>query len=361
MKQVACYLIFGLMAFLLSGGCSRDTGENAEGEVLVNLNINVALSDVARPIARGVVEDAKPKNEDEMMQKLRVIVVRENGVVEINDFINFSSSAVMSVVSGKFKVVSGEWKQIYLFVNEDNESIQVSQGDSNETLALSDFLDGIMVGETFPAEVISNLTVRVETPSGQLSGALPMNERHQVYVSRQENNECQLFVTRAAVKFTFRITNETSTMRELTGLVIKNMANKEYYLPRNAKYEEETIGEEGDNYSVLAIKSYNVPPFSGVYDYKHEGVDVILPANNGFKELEPIYLLEGKPDGEYLVGITVNGVSWERKLGNLPHGLPRNTHVVVNITIKNDDKFELEWVVDVEPYREKELKPDFGL
>ena len=75
-------------------------------------------------------------------------------------------------------------------------------------------------------------------------------------------------------------------------------------------------------------------------------------------ELSPIYLLEGKREGKYSVGITVNGVYLEGELDNLPDKLPRNTHVVVYIMIT--DK-ELEFEVNVEPYREVELKPGFGL
>ena len=44
-------------------------------------------------------------------------------------------------------------------------------------------------------------------------------------------------------------------------------------------------------------------------------------------------------------------------LPNLPH-LPRNTHVVVNVTINEQD---IDCVVDVRPYTEIELEPDFGL
>lgn len=46
----------------------------------------MALSDVAQSMARGVEEDAGAKGEHEKMQRLRVIVVRENDVVEKNAF-----------------------------------------------------------------------------------------------------------------------------------------------------------------------------------------------------------------------------------------------------------------------------------
>lgn len=72
MKKVACVIISWLTASLLIGGCSRDAKEDAGEEVLVNLNISVALSDVAQSMARGVEEDAGAKGEHEKMQRLRV-------------------------------------------------------------------------------------------------------------------------------------------------------------------------------------------------------------------------------------------------------------------------------------------------
>lgn len=58
MKKVACVIIFWLDGILVDRGCSRDAKEDAGEEVLVNLNISVALSDVAQSMARGVEEDA---------------------------------------------------------------------------------------------------------------------------------------------------------------------------------------------------------------------------------------------------------------------------------------------------------------
>lgn len=175
-KGCLCYhiLVDGILVDRgMLPGCEGGAGE----EVLVNLNISVALSDVAQSMARGVEEDAGAKGEHEKMQRLRVIVVRENDVVEKNDFIGpLSPTMVSDRVSGKFEVVSREWKRIYLFVNEDNEQIKVGQGDSNDALTLARFLDNIKVGEVFPTEEVTNLVVRVDVPSGQLVGALPMSE-----------------------------------------------------------------------------------------------------------------------------------------------------------------------------------------
>lgn len=75
------------------------------------------------------------------------------------------------------------------------------------------------------------------------------------------------------------------------------MADKEYYLPRNAKYESENI--EGKEY--LTIKSFDVPSFVREYDY-NEDLEITLPAMKEgdtpiLTELSPIYLLEGNEKG----------------------------------------------------------------
>lgn len=76
------------------------------------------------------------------------------------------------------------------------------------------------------------------------------------------------------MKFTFRIANSSAVEKKLTGLTIKDMAlDKEYYLPRNAKYESENI--EGKEY--LTIKSFDVPSFVREYDY-NEDLEITLPA-----------------------------------------------------------------------------------
>jgi len=350
MKKVAYVIILWLTALFIVAGCSRDAKEDSEKEVLVNLNINVALSDVAQGESRSVTDDAKAENDDEKMQTLRVIVVRENGIVEDNRFIRLNQATEL-YKDVSFKVVSKEQKQIYLFVNEETV-IKIGHGSSNELLKLTNYLSEIKQGDEFPTTEISQLTVQLDANDEQLNGALPMSECHLVEVP-EKDHECKLFVTRAAVKFSFRITNKGENTSQLTGLTINEVARKEYYLPHNAKYEDEVI--EGKTYR--AITEYEVPANPGYYTHEQK-YNTSLPVNKEVS-LAPIYLLEGKFEGKYSVSVTINGAKLEGELNNLPRNLPRNTHVVVNITL-NDHHLE-SIIVDVEPYREAILEPDFGL
>lgn len=81
------------------------------------------------------------------------------------------------------------------------------------------------------------------------------------------------------------------------------------------------------------------------------------------KVLDPIYLLEGKhvDDNDprnYSLEISVNNIRRTHYFPELAT-LPRNTHVVVNITCDVDTKITCK--VDVIPYSEITLDPGFGL
>ena len=113
------------------------------------------------------------------------------------------------------------------------------------------------------------------------------------------------------------------------------------------------------------ITDYEVPSFGNNDYYIYEAVinvPKVLPVNQQVM-LDPIYLLEGKytdsvSDGKnYSMSIEIDGVQLGNYFPKLSQ-LPRNTHVVVNITIEDT---ECIWEVDVLPYCAKELEPLFGL
>lgn len=77
--------------------------------------------------------------------------------------------------------------------------------------------------------------------------------------------------------------------------------------------------------------------------------------------LEPFYLLEGKyldssDARNYSMSVTLDGTQYSAYFPDVA-SLPRNTHVVVVITIGT---YGLNWSVDVFPYGEVILNPGFG-
>ena len=156
MKKFECIIILWVMVFLLVG-CSRNGNEeeNDGKEILVNLDIRVALSDVSQPTRS---EDADAESDDEKIQTLRIVVVRPDGIVEGNRFVPLVVAAEFYGYE-RFRVVGNEEKRIYLFVNE---RARVQFEDGRTDLNLTDYLSGIVPGQVFPKDEIASLMIRLD-------------------------------------------------------------------------------------------------------------------------------------------------------------------------------------------------------
>lgn len=353
MRRTICAFIGVCLAFL-SSGCSRSADVRSDDlPFLVNLDVSVALSDIAIPESR-VSPDALPANDDEKMRTLRIVIVRPDGTVEANRFIKPSVALVYDRME-RFEVRGRETKLVYLFVNEGNTVVERMDGTAVAPDGkLSDYLTAIAVGDPFPTDVLASLVVRLEGDSAQLYGALPMSECHRIEVGEKDCS-FELFVTRAAVKFTYRITNHGSKDLVLTGLTIGKMARREYYLPHGVVYEQ---NEEG----IREIVQYDaVPADSYEFVYADDAIpDVGIALPHGTTvEVPSIYLLESKSAEPYATSLSFNGIEHRKTFPSLPQ-LPRNTHVVVNARIQSVDA-QVKWQVDVVPYGSVPLEPGFGI
>ena len=355
---------------VLCCSCSADgddlgggTYEKNDGKTsLVNLNISVALSDVSDALTRSGVDGYESASHDnEKMHTLRIVIVRPDGTVEANRMIDLteaSKSGLEHYGKEEFLVVAKETKRVYLFVNE-NTMVTNSTTNTKRKLVDCDLSENsIKVGYLFPMNKIRDLKIRLEENNEQIEGPLPMSEMHEVKVEDKDMEE-KLFVTRAAVKFTFKIFNESSREATLKGLKINNMANEEWYMPR-AQYNDPDATTGGRE-----VTEYEVPnPNTGYYIYNvlNPDEDEMKVSPRTTQNLSPIYLLEGKytdPEDSrnYSVEMTVNGIESKCYLENLPT-LPRNTHVVVNIFIQD---YEIKLTIDLLPYISQTLEPVFGL
>ncbi|WP_294627263.1 hypothetical protein [uncultured Bacteroides sp.] len=364
MKKIA-YIIIAWFIPLFCGGCSHDTAlEIPDSETtLVNLSISVALSDISQAGTRANdTYPTPPINDNEKIQSLRIIVVRNpdtDNIVEQNRIYNLQSAPTTDYYAEKMKVVGNEKKRIYLLVNEGAE--MTTPGFPAKRKLIDYDFNKIQLGSPFPTEVISNLTILLNGATEKIDGLLPMSECHTIDV-KSEDYECKLFVTRATTKLTFNITNKSLQPVNITKLAIDKMAREAYYLPRNATYTEKET-EKGEIYK--EITSFDVPPQSGYYTYDapQSLTGELKNGETRTNNNQPIYLLEGKHtdannnENPYLLTLGVNGAELKSYLPNLPQ-LPRNTYVVVNITINEQ---EMDCVVDVRPYTEVILDPGFGI
>ncbi|NPD92554.1 hypothetical protein [Xylanibacter muris] len=352
---VACMSLLALAAcedepLIMSGA--------GDGNTKVNLCISVNTADVHWPVTRSeAVYPEDPVNANEKMHTLRIIVVRPDGTVEANHPVMLASPNTYYGYE-KIEVEPNERKKVYLFVNEQTKR------ENTDGRLMGRMLGEIRVGTQFPKEEMESIMLTLGDGE-QIAGPLPMTECHEVEV-KDEDVATTLFVTRAAVKVSFHITNNSPAEYNITGLKIHKMADRMYYLPRNAVYEDRV---SDDGVSFKDIRSFDTPDnvTYATYDiYRKAGLDGNtgqdankLNAGGGRVDIAPVYLLEGKytdadSDGKnYSLTLSLDGTDFHGYLPNLPQ-LPRNTHADIYITIDNDRQ------ITIMPLRNVSLEMDFG-
>ena len=353
--------MFGGLMCLSVAGCSFSE-ETPARQGLVDLKLNVALSD-GMASTRGY-ED--PANTGEVMNSLRFIIVRPDGTVEHNRYLDADDfNPTTRYGYETFQVVDSEDKLVYLFVNEETTTISNlnSAGAATTYTSLQARLAAITPGTQFPTAEVTGWLVSLSSKDAELALPLPMNECHKVVVPSMNEAtvvEKDLWVTRAATKFTYRIVNQTRlTTLSLSKLTIDRMAWQEYYLlnPNSAT---------GNPYTNWEVTNYTVPSPQGTNNgyYQFErAYDITLPQNK-MVVLPSIYLLEGKYENtgdtrNYGTTLKINGRDFNKMLPNNSN-LPRNTHVVVTVTLKDVDS-DVTWEVDLYPYTAITLDPIFGI
>lgn len=348
------------LLFLLSGCNSIWSGLDG---TMSELTLSITVSDTpASPVSRGAGTRAislnpddftAPVHDGEKMRSLRIIIVRPDGTVEHNRYLDFTGSAkgaYITVDNVRFEVYGPENKQIYLFANEFVKS-------SDKSRKIVDYdLDSITPGSIFPEEDLSELKITLTSDEEQLpSEALPMSECHSISMPAMDYS-AELYVTRAATKFTFLLDNTSSKEHSLSEISISKGSNIEYYLPRISYSGNPSDGS-------FSVDDYTVPNTgdnNNYYIFRYDCPGTVV-ASGATTRLEAIYLLEGKytdakDPRNYSMTATIDGVLYEDYFPDLSQ-LPRNTHVVVCLSIRD---YEVVWDVKVYPYGEVWLNPGFG-
>lgn len=380
MMQRLRHILAVASVLLMAFGCISVDREAYE--LMSELTISVSVSNTpGAPITKNAESKVAinagdyiaPAHDGEKIQTLRVVIVRPDGSIEHNRFMDFQGAvkkAYMEVANITFKVLGPELKKIYLFVNENSVTEDMT---GTETKIVNYDFSNLAVGQKFPTEEIDALKIQLYDAHDVLpcapspvTAALPMSECHSIYMPAQDH-DVDLYVTRAAVKFTYLFNNETSQPYSLSQLNISKGSRIEYYMPQ--------ITYNGDPYSGdFSVDHYEVPNKGQNDDYyifsrfASDADPVTLPAGK-VTTMPPFYLLEGKyadpdkvvdADGNllnYSMSATLNGIKYESYFPDVPW-LPRNTHVVTVVTIKNHG---VNWTVDVYPYGEYWLNPGFGI
>ena len=326
---------------------SVDEGTDVESDyVMMSLNINA--SDIApgaltkeRNKLNPILRETAPEDDGEKMNSLRIIVVRPNGVVEQNQFFDLTSPVMSFVV--KMKVYKSESKKIYLIANEGTKNAE------GGNLINYDF-NTIAQNFAFPEAALNDLLMETHSNTEILPSPVPMTDCHIVFAPAKDFS-ANLFITRAVVKFTFKIVNKTSNPISLGNLEIFKIARKSFVFPRVTEYDAQNN-----------IVKFDVPQvLNNDYYIYNINVGNSVPAANSY-EIRKIYLLEGKfVDAQdarnYSMSLVVNDQKMSQYFPNLKQ-LPRNSHVLVTVTV-NDAAAN--WEAEVIPFTGVDLSPEFGI
>lgn len=360
MKGLLHYIIGCFITICFTSCIMEDVEPDVE---MVNVSISVSLADAVSSRADEYTEAA---NDDEKMHTLRIVIVRnaKDGVVEHNRLIKLNQQPEIQHGIETFQVLANEEKYIYFFVNEETTAFQGEAFDFDIEQG-QNFPFGTLKAKKIDLVVNNNTVQQMRTP-------LPMNSMYSLEVGEQDMVRT-FWVTRAATKFTYVIDNrENSGAFKLTRLVIKNQALTEHYMQHNDDADcSIPVWSTETNDILKPIESFHAPhqgTITNHYDYVKDfsqAKGVAIPAGE-VVTLDPVYLAETKYFGEgygtsdyYETSLSFGDLThFTGQLKNLPYQLPRNTHVVVTVKIKNG---EVTWEVDVFPYTGVVLEPEFGL
>lgn len=287
----------------------------------------------------------------EELDRVRLIVTNEAGVVEAN-YVTFSHEITVKLTTGK--------KKLYIIGNEGSWDDFGSFASGIDWLSAA---KGDNIGDVYTAML--NLSAGHSVMEGT---RLPITGTAEVELTEPQkpediNQSTEVWLHRAAVKFTFRMRNNTSRKYTVTDLSLGGMSTAMYLMPKGITMG----GKDGKT-----ITAFDAVPDAATYDIVRT-LAVELPAkaaeaaDGEWIHLfdKPVYALEGKllennAPKNYPLSITLDGlISSEMKLKEVQ--LPRGTHVYVNITLNKIEDLDFDWQIDLVPYVGVTLEPDFGL
>ncbi len=342
--------------------------------VYLSLNVGVEESGIPSPLSRAVVENyyfEEPLRPNERLNNLYVFIT-DNDIVEAvrevkyNKFGQFIGNENLT-----FKLTPGD-KRIYLLGNT-----------SSLPAGVHSLIENIHVGGQMPVESLNSviLSRSITEPFFTSDQDIPMTETFDITLALESPDKptyvyADMFVTRIAVKYTIMCPDD------VTGLSVRlpALATKQYFMPQDVVYDpgkyrpgEKINGIEGRN--IISFRSPASESDLSEYTITLTGktpVKAVNPDGSASSAMtyryDPIYMME-TPGSVFRISACVdNGLTDDKgndiggqwfdyhTLPNLPL-LPRNTHVIVNLS----GKYGFKCNVDVVPYRGCILEPYFGI
>lgn len=387
------YMIFALLAMQGLSSCVYDAAADCPPEIpvaddpqMVNLSFSVVALVGGDPDASRAEPSTTPNENDyfedaldeyELIHQLRVIIIRENGEIEQNRMVTIKDGAIR-YDNLEFLVRSGEKKKIYLMANCENVDYDFDRLKPN-----SAYTEPLMEDIVINAAENTNTLVDNSVNTTEMR-YVPMSEVHEVRIDHPDDGMQvsdvkigPLFITRAAVKFSFSISAYYGSGLFITGITVNKIANKEFLLPKEATYfppkEDSPIAnwDGAPNPDLLGrfITDYTTPgaaTYSSVFFTPQTPIE--LSPDKTVDCSPALYYCESLFNDPYSVSIAVAEKDSEGNFGepinfnpvdlpNLPL-LPRNTHVKINMTLGKTEIQDCE--VSIVPYIGVALDPIFG-
>lgn len=378
---VVCLAAFTL-PFMVA--CRREESL-PDNDAEVTLYLNIGPIGQTRAGTAGLPDNEK-------MHSVRVIVLHNDGKVEHNR--HFSLENALAEGTILLKVTPNEKKKIFLFANEKSVSSVEGVTVEGENKTLTAFFNSYTEGMSGFEDEVNELYF---APDYSVEEPIPMSSMYEIDIPEKGVVEETFYLVRAATKFTMNFMNWRGEEVTVENFSIESHADRNFLMAHVSSYPDTQNPETNQKYPTWIdwlkavsdasnedsdaatnrfgwLTDYELPEQSTATIYTHgkvtvgkPTVDIENPDNSepGVANVVPVFYLPesknlkaGATEQEYILTIKIAGraETFVCKLDKLK-ALFRNTHLVVNITMYNSNEI----VVDVIPYSEVILEPEFGL
>lgn len=377
---VVCLAAFTL-PFMVA--CRREESL-PDNDAEVTLYLNIGPIGQTRAGTAGLPDNEK-------MHSVRVIVLHNDGKVEHNR--HFSLENALAEKTILLKVTPNEKKKIFLFANEKSVSSVEGVTVEGENKTLTAFFNSYTEGMSGFEDEVNKLYF---APDYSVEEPIPMSSMYEIDF-KEGREDYQFYLVRVATKFTVNFFNWRGEEVTVENFSIESHADKNFLMAHVNSYPDTQNPETNQKYPTWIdwlkavsdasnedsdaatnrfgwLTDYELPEQSTATIYTHgkvtvgkPTVDIDNPDNSkpGVASVVPVFYLPesknlkaGATEQKYTLRINIAGRAepFVCKLDKLK-ALFRNTHLVVNITMYNSNEI----VVDVIPYSEVNLEPEFGL
>ena len=365
-------LPLALAVFLTGCSASSDELQPSEWDSHTYLQLSVSTAESSSPRSRAEGDETtfEPGVGNELIKTMRFIVLDNDGKVEHNIMV-YNTTNSSSAQTGVYIVKPNELKQIYLVGNE-----------ASLPQTVRDMLVGLSYKTQFPQQLRDFVLERKDklSPLFASDDLIPMTEFFNFQIDDPKHDDdkkpqpytANLFITRVPTKVTFNLkldpaySTESYRNIEPGSVSFSPISISQFLFPHLTEYNPQKPVPVMDGASLSLqryITEFETPQTATTSPFEitewtrtadEDGCRTYTTGSFYLTETPPGKIVEGARP--YTVTLNIGDASLSTTLENLPT-LPRNTHVIVNMTLSQS---ELTAVVELVPYIGVELKPSFG-